>query len=782
MTPLFVNWDVPNELVHLWGSFGIRWYSLLFIGGFILGYFIFRWFFRREKVSEALLDPLLYTLLIATIVGARLGHCIFYEPEDYFTSWEGFLEIFQPWKGGLASHGGAIALVIAMIWFGRHYGKKHGFDFWWIMDRLVITVCFAGALIRLGNLFNSEIYGRVTDLPWGFYFPQDLTRFGGELVQQDVPVYGQMMPHHPTQLYEALGYILLGLALLRLYVKKLPQLKRGTIFGIFLIGLFGIRFLVEFVKNDQVDFEAGMLLNMGQLLSIPFILAGFVILLWSRKKAKPAAAGRTALSLIAALVLGTAAAPKAQAQDTLVLTLEDALKIALSENISVKIADQEITRSEYAQKGTYAALFPQISLSGSYQRTIKKQVMYMDGMSGSGGMFGSMFAPIFSVLGQMAYATGVPFDADEIMAAMGGGDDGGSSSSGGIEVGRLNTYSAGLTASMPLINFQLWESIRISGQQVDLAVEQARESRLSMVTNVKQAYYGALLAKEAFDVYKSVYENAVENFEQIERRYNAQKASELEFTRAQANVASAIPNVYTAESNVILALWQLKALIGIDLDRDIDVAGELSDYAESMLMDINEAADPELSLEGNASLRQLALQAEMLANSVRTQQYAYLPTLSLAFSYSYMAMTNDFKFSEYKWTPYSYVGLQLNIPIFTGGKTHSAVRQAKIQQEELDLQKVNAERQLRIGIRQSLQTMEANMKSYASAETAVSLAEKAYDIAQQSYQVGRSTLTDLNDAQLTLTQARLGVSQAIYNYLNAKSSLEQMLGQDFLDE
>ena len=465
--------------------------------------------------------------------------------------------------------------------------------------------------------------------------------------------------------------------------------------------------------------------------------------------------------------------------DTLVLSLEDCLKIALSENISVKVADQEITRNEYAKKGSYAALFPQVSLSGSYQRTIKKQVMYMDGMSG-GSMFGSLFAPIFSVLGQMAAATGVPFDPQAIIDAMSGGQDAGSASDG-IEVGRLNTYSAGLTASMPLINFQLWESLKLSGAQVELAVEQARESRLAMVSNVKQAYYGVLLAKEAFDVYKTVYENAVENFEQTERRHNAQKASDLEMARAQANVASAIPNVYTAENNVILALWQLKALIGIDLDSNIDVAGSLSDYTDTMLGDVARSED-ELSLDGNTQMRQLALQADMLAASVRTQKYANLPSLAVAFSYSYMAMTNDFKFSEYKWTPYSYVGLQLNIPIFTGLKNYNAVRQARVQQSELDLQKVNAERQLRIGIRQSLQTMETNMKSYASAQTAVDLAQKAYDISSKSYQVGRSTLTDLNDAQLVLTQARLGVSQAIYNYLGAKTSLEQLLGYDFLDD
>jgi len=220
-----------------------------------------------------LLDPLLYTLLIATIVGARLGHCIFYQPDYYFGSWSGFWEIFMPWKGGLASHGGAIALLLAMWWFSVHYGRKYHFDFLWIMDRLVITVCFAGAFIRLGNLFNSEIYGDVTTLPWGFIF--DLR--------------GETEPKHPTQLYEAFSYILLGLALIGLYKYRLPKLRRGEIFGIFLIGLFGVRFLIEFIKEPQVEFEQTMALNMGQLLSIPFIVAGVILLVWSLLKGKPAA-------------------------------------------------------------------------------------------------------------------------------------------------------------------------------------------------------------------------------------------------------------------------------------------------------------------------------------------------------------------------------------------------------------------------------------------------------------------------------------------------------------
>ena len=142
MNFLAIHWHVDPVLIHL-GNFGIRWYSLLFVAGFVIGWYLFRWFFRREGVSEKLLDPLLYTLLIATIVGARLGHCLFYQPDYYLGSWQGFWEIFMPWKGGLASHGGAIALLLGMWWYSSHYGKKNDFDYLWILDRLVITVAFA---------------------------------------------------------------------------------------------------------------------------------------------------------------------------------------------------------------------------------------------------------------------------------------------------------------------------------------------------------------------------------------------------------------------------------------------------------------------------------------------------------------------------------------------------------------------------------------------------------------------------------------------------------------
>ena len=273
MRELVVHWHVDPAILHI-GNFELRWYSLLFVSGFILGWFIFKWFFQREKIDTKLLDPLLYTLLICTIVGARLGHCLFYQPDYYLGSWQGFWEIFMPWKGGLASHGGTIALILGMWWFANHYGKKNDFDFVWLLDHLAIAVAFAGAFIRFGNLFNSEIYGDVTNLPWGFVFE----------------LRGETEPKHPTQLYEGFTYLLLGFALIALYKWRLDKMWRGQFIGIFLVVCFGSRFLIEFIKEPQVAFEESMTLNMGQLLSIPFVLLGVFFLVWAAMKKMPARA------------------------------------------------------------------------------------------------------------------------------------------------------------------------------------------------------------------------------------------------------------------------------------------------------------------------------------------------------------------------------------------------------------------------------------------------------------------------------------------------------------
>ena len=493
------------------------------------------------------------------------------------------------------------------------------------------------------------------------------------------------------------------------------------------------------------------------------------------------------LLLALALLIPSAALAQYQTapapDSTLVLTLDDAIKIALSENTSVKVADMEVQRTKYAKKGAYGALFPQINASGLYSYAIQKQKVYFgsdsddEGSSGGGmaGMMSGMMEPIMYYIQQLYAATNTPF-----VPYVAPQQQEESSGDGAIEMGRTNQVQLGITASMPVVNFQLWESLRLSGDQVELAVEQARESRLGTVSSVKQAYYAVLLAKASYDVYNAVYENAVQNFKLTESRYNVKKASDMDMARAQSSVAAAIPNLYNAENAIFLGLWQLKAVMGIDLDRAVDVAGSLEDYAQHMFYDINEAL--EAPLDRNSQLRQLSAQAEMLAKQIRMQQYAYLPSLALQVSYNYYTQSDKFNLSQWKWLPSSTLALSLSIPIFSGGQRYHTIKQTRVQADELALQKENAERQLRIGIRQSISTMDTAMKTYDAAKEALTSAEKAYDIASKSYQVGKSTLTDLNNTELTLTQTRMQVAQAVYSFVVAKAGLEQTLGYDFTEE
>jgi prolipoprotein diacylglyceryl transferase len=255
----FIHWNVDPEIFRI-GSIAVRWYGLLFALGFYIGYLIMVQVFRIEKVPQSTLDQLALVMIAATIIGARLGHCLFYEPEYYLAR---PLEMFKVWKGGLASHGAAVGILIA-LWF---FTKKSGKSYLWILDRIVIPVALAGALIRTGNLMNSEIYGIPTTLPWGFVFERNM----------------ETVPKHPTQIYEALSYLVIFLFLYFSYRRKTTRIREGFLFGWFLIGVFLMRFIIEFIKNPQVEFEETMFLNMGQWLSIPFVLAGILILVWPRK-------------------------------------------------------------------------------------------------------------------------------------------------------------------------------------------------------------------------------------------------------------------------------------------------------------------------------------------------------------------------------------------------------------------------------------------------------------------------------------------------------------------
>ncbi|MCR4659579.1 MAG: prolipoprotein diacylglyceryl transferase [Bacteroidales bacterium] len=274
LTQLFINWNVDPIMFQI-GSYGLRWYSMGFLCAFLFGYFILSRMFAKEKVEAKLLDALVVYIFLAVLIGARLGHCLFYEP-DYFCTAEHWLEIFLPFNlktgqftgyQGLASHGAAIGILLA-LWL---YNRRYHLNVLWVLDRLVIVVALGGAFIRLGNLFNSEIYGVETSLPWGFVFERN----------------GETVPKHPTQLYESFSYLIIFIVSSIVYWSKKGKLHNGRLFGWWLVALFGARLLIEFVKEDQVAFEAGMTLNMGQLLSLPFILGGLVMVWLSHHNKLP---------------------------------------------------------------------------------------------------------------------------------------------------------------------------------------------------------------------------------------------------------------------------------------------------------------------------------------------------------------------------------------------------------------------------------------------------------------------------------------------------------------
>lgn len=294
----YITWNVDPVLFSI-GNLSVRWYGLLWALGFLIGYFIMQRIYRREKMTDDSLDKLLIYMLVFTIVGARLGHCLFYEP-DYYLSHP--LKMLAVWEGGLASHGGAIGILIGLWFYVRNYNKSkkekdnlQQINYIWILDRVVVAVCLVGALIRVGNVMNHEIYGTPTSLPWGFVFLRGSEQFCGTVDNYtacnawDAPCPpSEWLPCHPTGLYEAFFCLLaMGILLWMYYKRDLGHKQPGLMFGTFLIIIFGSRIGIEFLKNVQVEFERNMTFDMGQWLSVPFVLIGIGMIVWSfvhRKK------------------------------------------------------------------------------------------------------------------------------------------------------------------------------------------------------------------------------------------------------------------------------------------------------------------------------------------------------------------------------------------------------------------------------------------------------------------------------------------------------------------
>lgn len=432
------------------------------------------------------------------------------------------------------------------------------------------------------------------------------------------------------------------------------------------------------------------------------------------------------LTMFACCFLGVSEmrAQTPEQQDTLKITLEEALEIALSENSSIHIADQEVTKRGYAQKGTYAALYPQVDLVGNYQRNIKRQTMHTE--------------------------------------------------QGSFKIGGENSWAGGVSASMPLISVPLWKSLKLSALDIEMAVEQARSSRISLIEQVKRAYYSVLLARDAYAVFRQAYDNAIHNHNIIREKYEQGLLAEFDLIRANVSVKNAEPVMYDAENSLTLARWQLKVLMGIDLETEIECSGTLTQYEDTLFADF---VNVDTSLTENSTLKQMDIQSAQLMRTKEVQKAQFYPTLGLNFNYLWNASSNDFRLGRFQWSPSSVVGISLSIPIFSGGKRISDIRQTQYSIKQLNEQRIDTERKLRLSVKQFTDQMKTCVKQYYAARAGVAEAEKGYAITMKRYETGEGTLLEINDSQLSLTQAQQNLNLSIFNYLVAKSSLESTLGR-----
>lgn len=419
----------------------------------------------------------------------------------------------------------------------------------------------------------------------------------------------------------------------------------------------------------------------------------------------------------------------AQAQDTLRVTLQDAVRIALSDNPTIKVAGQEIQLKKEARREAYAGLFPEASLVGSYSRAIKKQS--------------------FAMMGEV------------------------------IEVGTDNTYSGGLSVSLPVFAPALYKSISLTETDVNLAVEKSRASRLDMVNQVTKAFFQLLLAQDSYEVLLKSYKQSEENYNVVKAKYEQGAVSEYDKISADVQMRSLKPTVVSARNGVNLANLQLKVLMGMEADVKVEVEGNLKDYEMSMFT--RQAMPRPDNLVNNSTLKQLELNALQLKQTLKLQYTNFMPTLSASFQYMYTSMNDNFKFKEYDWRPYSTIGLNLSIPLFKGSN-FTQLKQTRIQMKQLEENRINTERQLTMQATSYLDNMAASTEQVVSNKEAVYQAEKGRTIAEKRYEVGKGTILELNSSEVALTEAQLTYNQSIYDYLVAKADLDLVLGIDEVTE
>lgn len=431
--------------------------------------------------------------------------------------------------------------------------------------------------------------------------------------------------------------------------------------------------------------------------------------------------------LLWALCFGTGI-NRAYAGEVLQLTLDEALKIALSDNPTIKVADQDIELKKVSAKEAWQSLLPTVDLNGTITYTIKTATMNIGGNQVKMGNDAS------------------------------------------------NTWNGALNVSLPLYAPAVYRTMKMTRDDIELAAEKSRASRLDLINQVTKAYYQLMLAQDSYAVLQKSYSYSEENYEVVKAKFEQGSVSEYDKISAEVQMRNMKPNVVSAANAVNLAKTQLKVLLGIgDPELEVEVQDNLKNYEQTV-----HAHDPlqQVSLEQNTTLRQFTFNEKLLNHSLRIQKSAFIPTLALNYQYQYQALFNqNFQFWNYNWTPSSTLALTLSIPLYHADN-FTKMKTIRIQQQQLAENRVNTERQLNMQVQTYLDNMQASNEQMASNKESVAQAEKGLLIAQKRYDVGRGTILELNSSEVALTQAELTYNQAIYDYLTARADLDYLMGTD----
>ena len=429
--------------------------------------------------------------------------------------------------------------------------------------------------------------------------------------------------------------------------------------------------------------------------------------------------------MMAALALCTLGAT---AQEKLALTLEQAIEIALSDNPTIQVAEQTVQLKKISNKETVMGLLPEASLSGAYTRTIKKQTMVMMGQK--------------------------------------------------IEIGIPNQYQGGLSVSLPIFAPTLYKSMKLTKTDVALAVEQARSSKQDLVNQVTKAFYQTLLAQDSYAVLEKSFAQSEENFRIVNAKFEQGRVSEFDKISAEVQMRNLKPSVISARNAVELSKLQLLVLMNIEPETEFELIGSLKDYEESVYAGIL-TADTN-SLKENSALKQMDMNVKMLQQTLSLNKQNFAPMVALQFNYMYTCMTDNFKFKDYEWNPYSNVSLSVSVPLFKYSN-FSNMKKTNIQIGQLMQNRDYTARQLAMQQQSYLNSMAASAEQVSSNKEAITQAEKGRTIAEKLYEVGRGTILELNSAEVALTQAQLTYAQSIFDYLSAKADLDKLQGKEYIN-